>query len=242
MDGAEKREEQEWLKEQLQKFIEILPGYQNYARVLKTVLEKAVKKHTPLAIVQTRAKSIASFGEKALQKKHINRYSDPVNRMTDLCGGRIIVPTLAEVKVISEFIENHFEIDRENSVNASQRLKPAEFGYRGVHYIVQFKRGVFPTKDIDVEIPEEIFGLRAEIQVKTILEPAWGVFTHDRAYKGVFKIPEKWEREMAALATVLEDADISFAKIEDGLKRYTTSYCDCMTAVHPYIFPRTFDK
>jgi ppGpp synthetase/RelA/SpoT-type nucleotidyltranferase len=65
--------------------------------------------------------------------------------------------------------------------------------------------------------------------VKTILKPAWGVFTHDRAYKDVFKIPEKWEREMAALATVLEEASISFAKIEDGLKRYITSYGACMT-------------
>jgi ppGpp synthetase/RelA/SpoT-type nucleotidyltranferase len=65
--------------------------------------------------------------------------------------------------------------------------------------------------------------------VKTILEHVWGVFTHDRAYKGAFKIPEKWEREMAALATILEDADISFAKIEGGLKRYSTSYDAYMT-------------
>ncbi len=229
MDGTKKQEEQEWLKEQLEKFKKVLPGYQTYARVLQMVLEKAVKKYSPLAIVQTRPKSIASFGEKALQKKHVNRYSDPVNRMTDLCGGRIIVPTRAEVKVISEFINNHFEIDRENSVDVSQRLKTAEFGYRGVHYIVQFKRGVFPTKDIDVEIPEEIYGLRAEIQLKTILEHAWGVFTHDRAYKGAFRIPEKWEREMAALAAILEDADSSFARVEDGLKRYAASYGAYMT-------------
>jgi len=224
-----KQQEQEWLKEQLEKFIEILPRYQIYARVLQMVLDKAVKEHTPLAIVQTRPKSIASFGEKALLKKHVGRYSDPVNRMTDLCGGRIIVPTKAEVKVISEFIENHFEIDMENSVDISKKLKPSEFGYRGVHYIVQFKPNVFPTKDIDVEIPEEIFGLRAEIQVKTILEHAWGVFTHDRAYKGAFKIPEKWEREMAALAAILEDADSSFASVEDGLRRYSASYGAYMT-------------
>ena len=69
-----KQQEQEWLKEQLEKFIEILPRYQIYARVLQMVLDKAVKEHTPLAIVQTRPKSIASFGEKALLKKHVGRY------------------------------------------------------------------------------------------------------------------------------------------------------------------------
>jgi ppGpp synthetase/RelA/SpoT-type nucleotidyltranferase len=229
MNPTKNREEQKWLKEQLQKFIEILPRYQKYALVLQEVLDKAVKKYTPLAIVQTRPKSIASFGEKALLKKHVGRYSDPVNRMTDLCGGRIIVPTKAEVGMISKFIEDHFEIDRENSVDVSKKLKTSEFGYRGIHYIVQFKQGIFPTKDIDVEIPIEIFGLRAEIQVKTILEHAWGVFTHDRAYKGAFKIPEKWEREMAALAAILEDADSSFARVEDGLKRYAASYGAYMT-------------
>jgi ppGpp synthetase/RelA/SpoT-type nucleotidyltranferase len=229
MDVTSKQEEQEWLKEQVEEFIKILPSYRIYARVLQTVLDKAVKRYMPLAIVKTRSKSIASFGEKALLKKHVGRYSDPVNRMTDLCGGRIIVPTKAEVGVISEFIENHFEIDSENSVDVSKKLKPSEFGYRGVHYIVQFKPNVFPTRDVDVEIPKEIFGLRAEIQVKTILEHAWGVFTHDRAYKGAFKIPEKWEREMAALAAILEDADSSFARVEDGLKRYAASYGAYMT-------------
>jgi len=229
MDVTCKQKEQEWLKRQLTELKKTLPRYRTYARVLQKVLNKAVKKYAPLAIVQTRPKSIASFGEKALLKKHVGRYSDPVNRMTDLCGGRIIVPTKAEVQAISEFIENHFEIDRENSVDISKKLKPSEFGYRGVHYIVQFKPDVFPTKEVDVKIPEEIFGLKAEIQVKTILEHAWGTFTHDRAYKGAFKIPQRWEREMAALAAILEDADNSFASVEDGLKRYAASYGAYMT-------------
>lgn len=229
MDEAKKKEDQAWLEEQLREFLKILPRYQTYARVMQEVLEKAVKKYTPLAIVQTRPKAIASFGEKAMRKKQVGRYANPIGRMTDLCGGRIIVPTRIEAEIISDFIKNHFEIDWDNSVDVSQRLKPTEFGYRGVHYIVQFKRGVFPTKDIKVDIPEEVYGLRAEIQIKTILEHAWGVFTHDRAYKGAFKIPQKWEREMAALAAILEDADSSFARVEDGLKRYAASYGAYMT-------------
>jgi len=34
---------------------------------------------------------------------------------------------------------------------------------------------------------------------------------------------------LAAPAAVLEDADSSFARVEDGLKRYTTSYGAYMT-------------
>ncbi len=216
--------EQAWLKEQINQFRQVLPDYETYAQVLLKVLARAAKKYVPLAIVQTRPKSVASFGEKAILKKRVGRYADPVNRMTDLCGGRIIVPTRTEVEIISDFLKSNFEIDSENSVDVSQRLKPTEFGYRGVHYIIQFRRGVFPAEGINVKIPEAVFGKKAEVQVKTILEHAWGVFTHDRAYKGAFKIPQKWEREMAALAAILEDADKSFARVEDGLKRYAASY------------------
>lgn len=227
MDLTDKEKEQEWLREQITKYAEMFPKYRKYAQVLRDVLEKAIKKHALLAIIQVRPKSIAGFGEKALRKRF--KYRNSVNRITDLCGGRIIVPTVTEIKAVSEFIERHFEIDWENTVDLSQRLKPTEFGYRSVHYIVKFKPDVFPTEDIDVEIPEEVFGLKAEIQVKTILEHAWGVFAHDRAYKGAFKIPVKWEREMAALAAILEDTDSSFARIQAGLQRYAASYGAYMT-------------
>jgi len=46
----------------------------------------------------------------------------------------------------------------------NQRLKPTEFGYRSVHYVVQFKEGIFPNKDIPIKIPKELFGLKAEIK------------------------------------------------------------------------------
>lgn len=222
-------QDQRWLGEQLEKFVEVVDSYRTYSITLQEVFSKAVKRHAPGAIVEVRAKSIASFGEKALLKRRSGRYSDPVNRMTDLCGARIIVPTKAEAQTVSEFVESHFEIDRGSSVDKSSELEPSQFGYRGIHYVVELKEGIFPTKDIDVRIPEEVFGLKAEIQVKTILEHAWGVFSHDRAYKGIFKIPQKWERELAGLAALLEGADNSFARIEAGLRRYAASYGAYMT-------------
>ncbi len=229
MTNRKKNEGQSWACGQIEAYVKVFPRYQRYAEVLKEVLEKVAAKHTPLAIVQTRPKSIAGFAQKMFLKKAKGRYADAINRITDLCGGRIVVPTLAEVKAICEFIEGHFDIDWENTVDLSQRLKPAEFGYRGIHYIVKFEPGVFPNKDVNVEIPEEVFGLRAEVQVKTILEHSWGIFTHDRAYKGAFKIPEKWEREMAGLSAVLEGVDASFARIETALRRYAGSYGAYMT-------------
>jgi putative GTP pyrophosphokinase len=191
-----------WAQKQIAKYKHLYPRYVKYTEVLQNLLENVSRKYAPLSIVQTRTKSIGSFAEKILRKK--DKYRNPILQITDLCGGRIIANTSSEVNAICDFIRNNFDIDWENSVDVSQRLKPSEFGYRSIHYIVQLKHGVFPGKDINVVIPKDIYGLKAEIQVRTILEHAWADFCHDRSYKGAFKIPAKWEREMATLSAILE--------------------------------------
>lgn len=215
-------EDRKWADNQVKSFTEMRPKYKIFAKTLNTVLSGVMHGYAPESIVQTRAKSISSFAEKIWRKK--DESNDPVNQFTDLCGGRIITHTPDEVLEISEFIENHFEIDWDNSVDVSQRLKPTEFGYRSIHYIVSFKPGVFPTKDIKVNIPEEIYNLKAEIQVRTLLEHAWADFSHLMIYKKEFKPPEKWVRELAAVAALLEEGDNLLLRAKSGLQVYANSY------------------
>ncbi len=234
MTQTKRENDREWASEQIAKYQDVFPRYAKLAVTLQRVLENATQQHAPLAIVQTRPKALASFAEKALRQKKAGRYNDPLNRMTDLCGGRVITQTHSDVKAMCEFIEKHFEIDWDNSVDVSQRLKPAEFGYRSVHYVVKFKRGVFPTKEIDVLLSEEVLPekdcpMKAEIQVRTLLEHAWAGFTHDKAYKGAFAIPTKWQRELASLAARLEESDQAFSRIQAGLETYASSHGAYMT-------------
>jgi putative GTP pyrophosphokinase len=155
MPQQKQQTDQEWICEQIDQYRRIQPAYQKYAQVIQQVLEKAAKMGGIAVLIQTRSKAVASFAEKSQRKK--TKYRDPLLRMTDLCGARVITQTLEEVKAICEFIEKHFDVDRENSIDVGQRLKPSEFGYRSVHYVIQFRRDVFPTKDIPVEIPEELY-------------------------------------------------------------------------------------
>jgi len=230
MTGEQLRE---WLREQVAKYTALYPRYQLFGKTLQSLLGRASEEHAPLAIVQARPKSISGFAEKALRKReeYIRRYgfADPVVQITDLCGARVITQTRDEVNAICEFIKEHFDIDWRNTVDCGGRLKPTEFGYRSVHYVVEFKRGVFPAKHVDVTIPREVYALRAEIQVRTFLEHAWAEFTHDVGYKGAFKIPAKWERELADVAAVLEGADESFLRVKAGLRTYAASYGSYMT-------------
>ena len=65
--------------------------------------------------------------------------------------------------------------------------------------------------------------------MRTLLEHAWAGFSHDRVYKSAFVVPQKWQRELAGVAAMLEQADEAFSRVEQGLQRYAASYGDYMT-------------
>ena len=141
-------------------------------------------------------------------------------QFTDLCGARFIGRTRSEVDALRRFVVAHFAIDWENSVDASQRLRPTEFGYRSMHYIVSLR----PDVDYGVDVPDEVRGLKAEIQLRTVAEHAYSDFGHDLTYKGAFPLPLAWERELAGAAATLEEVDGIFSRVEDGLRDYATNY------------------
>lgn len=211
-----------WARDQIQLYQVLYPRYQELAKTLQRVLDRGARPLAPDAIVQARAKSIASFAEKILRKK--DKYADPVHQLTDLCGARVITHLPAEVHAVSDFIKSQFIVDEHNSLDVSERLKPTEFGYRSVHYVVQFKPGVFPLQKNGETIDEGLYGLKAEIQVRTLAEHAWASFAHDRAYKSAFTIPAKWQRQLAELAALMENADATFARVQSGLGMYQANY------------------
>jgi len=198
------------------------PKYKRYANTLEELLKKIAKKNDIECIVSTRPKAISSFAEKVVRKSH--KYKDPVNQLTDLCGGRVITQTQSEVTEFCNLVEQHFLIDRENSVGVEDRLKPTEFGYRSVHYIIQLDPDFDYLAEYGTKIPVSVFGLFAEIQVRTLLEHAWADLYHKWVYKNEFEIPDKMQREMAGIAARLEAADNSFSGVQEELKDFYSSY------------------
>ncbi len=228
MEELELAKIRKWLKRQVEEYTNLYPNYVLFAENLEVLLNKASKDLAPLAIVQTRAKGINNFADKCMRKR--NDIEDPVNEFTDLCGGRVIVHTAEQVEAVSNFIKDHFIIDLKNTVDVRERLKPTEFGYRSVHYIISFKKGVFPNDEIDMEVPSILYknkdfpNCRAEIQVRTILEHAWADIAHELFYKSPFPVPAKWEREFAGVAAMLEGVDKTFSRVKEGLSAYASSY------------------
>ncbi len=178
--------------------------YKDYANFLKDVLKELAKPINPLCIEGAREKSTASFAEKTL-RKWVKYKGDPLKHMTDLAGGRIITNTQDEVKLVCAELETLFTIDWANTVDTSQRLGTSEFGYRSVHYIVEIPDNV--PNILGIEVDDSYRGLKAEIQVRTLLEHAWSDVGHDRFYKSNYDVPKPLQRELAVCAAEMEQAD-----------------------------------
>ena len=224
----------QWHRQQIRQFGKMHPSYEKYAIFLNKVLARACKKYAPQAIVQTRAKTLSSSAKKAIRKlpkseaidgftsvRQWKEFFDPVNEFTDLCGARVVTQTQYEVDRICQFIRDNFVIDEDNSEDKRAELRHDQFGYLSVHYIVQVKDR---QAILDVPAPAAISQLKAEIQVRTLLQHAWADVSHDSLYKHQFEVPKKWHRDMARLAAVLEAADKEFTQFVESLDAFAGNH------------------
>ena len=69
--------------------------------------------------------------------------------------------------------------------------------------------------------PEEISGMKFEIQVRTALQHTWAYIEHDMGYKSEFGTPRVAVRQFARIAGLLELADDEFTRVRDVVKTYT---------------------
>jgi ppGpp synthetase/RelA/SpoT-type nucleotidyltranferase len=216
------QERLKWFKEQVKGFVAVRATYNMLAKKLGQILEQARDRYAPMGRVDARAKSIASFAKKALPK--CEKYRNPLERMTDLAGARIVVLSLDEARAVRHFIEHEpgFRIDWDNSRDVRRSIKTGEFGYNGVHYVVELCQAVI----LGVQVPPEIQSVagkrsyKAEIQVHTALQNVWSTIGHDRLYKTQIEVPESLKREVHAVPARLESVDQAFARSIESLDRY----------------------
>lgn len=177
-------------------------------------------------IVMGRAKTIASFAEKICRPG--KRYGDPLREVTDLCGVRVILHTLDDVRAVAAAVEREFVIDAGNSEDKQDRLAHREFGYLSRHYILQLRQAP-AIEGLGAAECERLAGLRFELQLRTLAQHLWADVYHVLGYKNEFRLPGRWEREFARLAALLEECDKGFQAIKDAMRTYESNYSAYMS-------------
>ncbi|WP_051878664.1 GTP pyrophosphokinase family protein [Chryseobacterium sp. FH1] len=173
---------------------------------LKSLVESLlVANNIKFHIIESRTKDSDSLVEK-IERKQIK----DLNEITDLSGIRIIVYYQDDIDKIERIVRDNFIVDEPNSINKSELYKSNEFGYLSVHYII--------TLNNDREKLAEwknFSKLKAEIQVRTVLQHSWASISHELSYKKNYEIPKEIERKLYRLAGLFELADEQFLEIRE---------------------------
>lgn len=98
----------------------------------------------------------------------------------------------------------------ERSDRSAQLLNRELVGYHSIHYIVSLR----PPR---TNLPEYSMyaDLRAEVQIRTVLQHAWAEIEHDIQYKSTDDIPRTIRQRFANLAGLLAIADREFQSLQD---------------------------
>ena len=186
------------------------PAYKRLAVNLQQTLKLLLsERNIPYLEVVARVKDEESAYEKVGRKG----YPNPFEQLEDWCGLRIICYYAGDIDHICTVLQQEFAVQTQE--DTARRLAPHEFGYRSTHFILQIKDDWTRTPDY-----RGLAGIKAEVQVRTILMHAWAEIEHKLVYKKQEQAPDQFRRQLYRLSAKFEEADEQFEDIRRGLSAY----------------------
>ena len=199
------------------RFHEQRQRYEIFAQRLYFLLDELLAhSNIPIDHITRRVKTLDSFLEKVERKRY---YTAPFEHITDIAGLRIVTYYHDHIEQIRALLEREFSIDADQSVDKSANLEADRFGYRSLHLIVSLS----PAR-ADLAEWKPFRGMVAEIQIRSILQHAWAVFSRQFDYKVPSFAPDKVRRELFSLSARLEAADNDFTRFRDEITAITREY------------------
>lgn len=164
-----------------------------------TLLESKVEKSWHY---ESRIKTVESYA----QKIEIGRFNPFA--LEDYFACMIVVPNLNEVNKAIELIEDYFSVvNRKPPSDDMTHKKPEAFPFDDLRLNVKFK----PDEKLP---PSEFEEIVFEVQVKTFLQHAWSIATHDLIYKSD---DVSWAKQRIAYQAkaLLESAETTISSSEE---------------------------
>jgi putative GTP pyrophosphokinase len=197
----------------LSEYDKVSGSYDSFQKCLVPLIQgllisEGLKPHS----VTGRLKTRESLSDKV---KEPDKSYSALTDITDICGVRVITHLPDEIDNVARVIEREFEIDKINSIDKRAISDPDRFGYVSLHYVISMssaRKGLPEYRHWD--------GLKAEIQIRTIIQHAWAEIEHDLGYKSKVVIPKLVSRRFFRLAAILELADDEFQAIKDDVEKY----------------------
>lgn len=192
---------------------------EKYSAFRKRLVDKLQNEIKDLIFhIESRTKELSHI----IDKVHLKSYTNIKEQLTDFVGVRIIVKDLLEVEQVCKYIKENYIVDEKNSVDKKGLLQEDKVGYLSVHFVVQFNEETLRVKE-----NADYNGLKAEIQVRTILQHSWAELTHDKIYKRGTNLDSQTKREVNLIAGLLELADNEILRINERIEDFSKHLENC---------------
>lgn len=168
--------------------------------------------------VEPRTKSLESFDGKIVREDKAGKYRTAVD-VTDLSGVRIIAYLQEDCDRIETLIKDSFQVDSENSVRKEDELDPDKFGYLSTHYVVGFAAERLKLLEFS-----RFRGMKAEIQIRTLLQHTWAAIDWKFRYKEEQEAPKSLRRRLFRISALLEAADNEFSAVNTAINELRERY------------------
>jgi ppGpp synthetase/RelA/SpoT-type nucleotidyltranferase len=148
----------------------------------------------------SRLKGVESFALKI----ETGRVPEPA-KMEDFFACTVVVPTLSQIETAENFLTTHYDLHERRPRDDGQTFKQSSnFQFDDLRLYLA-KKASTTGKNVDLD------GAIFEVQVKTVLQHAWSLATHDLIYKSD---TVSWPRERIAyqVKAMLEHAEIAIAE------------------------------
>lgn len=187
-------------------------NFESFSKILKSLVESLlVSEGVFVHSISCRVKDKVSLRNKINKKTKYQKISD----ITDVVGVRVITHYSDEVDKVASIIESEFKVDEINSIDKRKSLEPDRFGYLSLHYVAELNENRCKLKEYSL-----FKGMKAEFQVRSILQHTWAEIEHDIGYKSPREVPNHIRRQFSQLAGLLEIADTQFITIKESLQNY----------------------
>lgn len=152
---------------------------------------------------ESRYKALDSFA----LKLETGRVSDPLH-LEDFFGCTLVVENQGRVEEAEKLVGSLFETKRRRPKVADRTWKrPTDFSFDDLRLYVQWR-------DDPAQPAAPFSGITFEVQVKTFLQHAWGIATHDLVYKSD-RYSWPLQRVAYEVKAMLEHAEVSISRAED---------------------------
>lgn len=189
------------------------------ARLEHTVAaERDVHDPDRVQVSESRVKSKARIAEK-IDRRIRNREIEPPktiedvqNSLFDIIGVRIICKTLRDVDIAAKAVTAAYGASLEQVGDPKDYIRnPKPSGYRSLHYLLNL---TIDDDDGPVSVP-------CEVQVRTMMQNAWGELTHENSYKsGDVALPGLFldlSRHMADLMDQVDQLALTLAEASEAI-------------------------